>query len=303
MGSWVSYGLGTENRNLPYYMVLAPFLPYAGGQTWSADFLPGCHQGVRVVPGEEPIPNMRSRIAPELQQLELGLLAQMNQKHLHQRDPDPMLAARIRSFETAAGMQREAPDAFDLSKETDATLALYDLERGSTKGFAWQCLVARRLAERGVRFVELIDSGSNTNWDAHDNMDSNRPLAENVDRPIAALLKDLKSRGMFEDTLVVWATEFGRTPLVDRPGHKGREHHAPAFCSWLAGAGVKPGITYGQSDDYGVKVAENEVHVHDFHATILYLLGLNHEKLTYRHAGRDFRLTDVHGNVVKAILA
>ena len=214
-----------------------------------------------------------------------------------------MLAGRIKSFETAFGMQMAAPDAFDLSKETDATHALYGLERGAKSGFAWQCLIARRLAERGVRFIELIDSGAANNWDSHADMADHERLARNVDRPIAGLLKDLKSRGMLEDTLVVWTTEFGRTPFVDKIENKGREHHPGVFSSWLAGAGVKGGITYGQSDEFGIKVAENEVHVHDFHATILHLLGLNHEKLTYRHAGRDFRLTDVHGNVVKNILA
>ncbi len=306
MGSWVSYGLGTFNQNLPSYAVLAPELPYAGGQLWSSNFLPACHQGIRIIPGDEPIPNMRRRTASaELQEMELGLLASFNRKHLKQREPDPVLAGRIRSFETAAGMQREAPEVFDLSKESDATFALYGLERGSTAGFAWQCLVGRRLAERGVRFIELIDSGANgnINWDAHNDMERIVPLAKNVDQPIAALLKDLKSRGMLDDTLVVWTTEFGRSPCVDSPQHKGREHHARCYSSWLAGAGVKPGITYGKSDDYGNEVAEKQVHVHDFHATILHLLGLNHEKLTYRYAGRDFRLTDVHGNVVHDILA
>jgi hypothetical protein len=306
MGSWVSYGLGTFNQNLPSYAVLAPDLPYAGGQIWSSNFLPACHQGIRIIPGEEPIPNMRRRTASaELQQMELGLLASFNNKHLKARDPDPVLAGRIRSFETAAGMQREAPEAFDLSKESDATLALYGLERGLTSGFAWQCLVGRRLAERGVRFIELIDSGSNgnINWDAHNDMERIVPLAKNVDQPIAALLKDLKSRGMLDDTLVVWTTEFGRSPCIGSADGKGREHHARCYSSWLAGAGVKPGITYGTTDDYGNDVVDKMVHVHDFHATILHLLGLNHEKLTYRYAGRDFRLTDVHGNVVHDILS
>ena len=304
IGSWVSYGLGTVNQNLPSFVVLAPFLPYAGGQVWASDFLPACHQGTRVVPDDEPIPNIKPRLAPpELQEMELGLLQAFNRKHRQNRSADPMLAGRIKSFETAFGMQMAAPDAFDLSKETDATHALYGLERGAKSGFARQCLIARRLAERGVRFIELIDSGAANNWDSHADMADHERLARNVDRPIAGLLKDLKSRGMLEDTLVVWTTEFGRTPFVDKIENKGREHHPGVFSSWLAGAGVKGGITYGQSDEFGIKVAENEVHVHDFHATILHLLGLNHEKLTYRHAGRDFRLTDVHGNVVKNILA
>jgi membrane-anchored protein YejM (alkaline phosphatase superfamily) len=198
-------------------------------------------------------------------------------------------------------MQMEMPGVLDLSKETDATLDLYGLERGSTKGFAWQCLIARRLAERGVRFIELIDTGSSNNWDSHSDMKAHAPLAKNVDKPIAGLLRDLKSRGMLEDTLVVWTTEFGRSPTTDGP--TGRSHHAPAFSSWLAGAGVKPGMVYGKTDELGGTVAENQVHVHDFHATILHLLGFDHERLTFRHAGRDFRLTDVAGRVVKDILA
>jgi len=304
IGSWVSYGLGTMNQNLPSFIVVAPYLPYAGGQVWSSDFLPASHQGTRVIPSDEPIPNIKRRLdSLEEQRMELGLVQSLNRRHQQQRrNHDPALAARIKTFETAFGMQMEAPEAFDLSKETDATHDLYGLVRGARFGFAWQCLVARRLAERGVRFIELIDSGASRNWDSHADMADHRNLARNVDRPIAALLKDLKARGMLEDTLVVWTTEFGRTPFVANIENKGREHHPGVFCSWLAGAGVKRGITYGKSDEYGIDVAENEVHVHDFHATILHLLGLDHEKLTFRHAGRDFRLTDVHGNVVKAIL-
>src|SRR5260221_1842070 len=236
--------------------------------------------------------------------MNLGLIRATNRRHQQaRRESDPVLAARIKSFETAFGMQMEAPEAFDLSRESDATHELYGLVRGARFGFAWQCMVARRLAERGVRFIELIDSGANRNWDSHADMADHRNLARNVDQPIAALLKDLKARGMLEDTLVVWTTEFGRTPFVENAANKGREHHPSVFCSWMAGAGVKPGIVYGRSDDYGIEVAANEVHVHDFHATILHLLGLNHEKLTFRHAGRDFRLTDVQGNVVNAILS
>jgi hypothetical protein len=302
MGSWVSYGMGTENRNLPSYVVIAPALPYAGAQVWSSDFLPGVHSGTLVTPGSDPVPNLARR-APtkEVQQMELGLLARFNRKHQQARPGDPRLDARIKSFETAFGMQMEMPDALDLSKETDATLKLYGLERGSTKGFAWQCLVARRLAERGVRFVELIDVGASNNWDAHGDMKTHEPLAKNIDRAIYGLLNDLKSRGMLDDTLVVWTTEFGRSPWPDSP--KGRSHHVYAYSSWLAGGGVKPGIAYGSTDEYGAKVAEDGVHVHDFHATILHCLGFDHTKLTFRYAGRDFRLTDVHGSVVKSLLA
>lgn len=303
IGSWVSYGLGTVNKNLPSFVVIAPQTPYAGGQVWGSDFLPGAHQGTLVVPGAEPVANIQRRVpTSRLQEIELGLLAKMNSAHQSTRTDDPLLAARIKSFETAFGMQAEMPEVFDLSKEDDATLQLYGLERGSTRGFAWQCLVARRMAERGVRFVELIDVGASNNWDAHGDMQTHAPLAKNVDQPIAGLLTDLKQRGLLDDTLVVWTTEFGRTPFNSAAGAKGREHHHWVFSSWLAGAGVKPGITYGESDEYGIRPAANPVHIHDFHATILHLMGLDHERLTYRHTGRDYRLTDVAGNVVREIL-
>jgi hypothetical protein len=303
IGSWVSYGLGTENLNLPSFVVLAPFLPYAGSQVWSSDFLPGCHQGTRVLPGAEPIPDLgRRSLSTSVQQHELSLLERFNRRHrLTRGEVNPALDARIKSFETAFGMQQEMPEVLDLSKETDATLDMYGLERGSTRGFAWQCLVARRLVERGVRFVELIDTGASSNWDSHSDMKMHGPLAKNVDKPIAGLLRDLKSRGLLEDTLVVWTTEFGRTPQTDGPS--GRSHHAKAFSSWLAGAGVRPGMVYGRTDELGSTVVEDPVHVHDFHATILHLLGFDHERLTFRHAGRDFRLTDVHGRVVRKLLA
>ena len=304
MGSWISYGLGTLNRNLPSFIVLAPHTPYAGGQVWGSDFLPGAHQGTRVVPGAEPVANIRRRAESEqLQQLELGLLGRMNQRHQTLRPNDPALAARIQSFETAFGMQKEMPEVFDLSSETQQTFRSYGLEPGSSAGFAWQCLVARRLAERGVRFIELIDTGASGNWDAHGDMLSHAPLAANVDQPIAALLRDLRQRGMLDDTLVVWTTEFGRTPFNAAPNAAGREHHHWVFSSWLAGGGVRGGITYGESDEYGINVASNEVHVHDFHATILHLLGLDHTRLTWRNSGRDFRLTDVHGRIIEDILS
>jgi hypothetical protein len=304
LGSWVSYGLGTENRDLPSFVVLAPMLPYSGTQVWASDFLPGCHQGTRVVAGAEPIPNLARRApSPRVQELELGLLDRFNKLHRQDRPADPALAARIRSFETAFGMQRAMPDVLDLSKESDATLQLYGLKRGSTEGFAWQALVGRRLAERGVRFVELIDTGSHHNWDSHGNMRDHEPLARNVDRPIAALIRDLKSRGMFEETLIVCTTEFGRTPEGEGDGTGGRNHHNRAFSSWIAGGGVKGGIVHGKTDEFGREVIEDPVTTHDFHATILHLLGFDHERLTYRHGGRDFRLTDVKGNVVRAILS
>lgn len=303
-GSWVSYGLGTVNQNLPSFMVLAPAAPYGGAQTWSSDFLPACHQGTHVVPGPDPLPDLRPRVtAAELQKLELNLLSRINREHLEARPGDTMLEGRIRSFETAFGMQREAPEAFDLSQETDSTLAMYGLDRAATTGFAWQCLVARRLAERGVRFLELIDVGSNSNWDSHGNMADHERLAMAIDRPIAGLIQDLKSRGMLDRTLVIWTTEFGRTPFNQTKDHAGREHHNLCFSSWMAGGGVRGGVVYGQSDEYGILPASGHVHTHDLHATILHLLGLDHERLTYRHAGRDYRLTDVAGEVIRPILA
>jgi len=235
--------------------------------------------------------------------MELQLLNQFNREQLAQNAADLALDARVRSFETAFGMQREAPEAFDLSQETDETLRLYGVDRGATTGFGWQCLVARRLAERGVRFLELIDVGSSNNWDSHGNMGDHERLAKAIDRPIAGLLADLKRRGMLERTLVVWTTEFGRTPFHEQAGHAGREHHNLVFSSWLAGGGVKGGFVHGKSDEYGILPAEGAVHTHDLHATILHLLGMDHERLTYRHAGRDYRLTDVAGRVVREILA
>jgi len=303
-GAWVSYGLGTENRNLPSFMVLAPAAPYAGAQTWGSDFLPACHQGTHVIPGAVPLPNLQPNApSKDLQSLELALLGKLNRAHLEQRPADQALDARIRSFETAFGMQKEAPEAFDLSRETDATLELYGLKRGATSGFGWQCLVARRLAERGVRFLELIDVGSSGNWDSHGNMADHERLAKAIDQPIAGLIKDLKGRGMLDRTLVVWTTEFGRTPFHTQAEHPGREHHNLCFSSWMAGGGVKGGYVHGKSDEYGILTAEGAVHTHDLHATMLHLLGIDHERLTYRYAGRDFRLTDVAGNVVRPILA
>ncbi|HUS36033.1 MAG TPA: DUF1501 domain-containing protein [Verrucomicrobiae bacterium] len=302
IGSWVSYGLGTMNKNLPSFMVLAPYMPYAGTQIFNNDFLPAYHQGVRVIPGKEPIANLEPRTdAPDIQQLELGLADAFNRAHLKARKNDNELAARIRTFETAFHMQTEAREVFDLAKESDETLALYGMKRGQNTGFGWQCLVARRLAERGVRFIELVDGSSSDNWDQHGDMADHAKHAKNIDQPIAGLLRDLKRRGMLDDTLVVWTTEFGRTPGID--GEKGRGHHSACFSSWLAGGGAKGGVSYGETDEIGAKVAEDKVHVHDFHATILHLLGLDHERLTYRHGGRDYRLTDVAGEVVKPLLA
>ena len=303
LGAWVSYGLGAPNRNLPNFVVIAPQQTYAGTQVYASDFLPGMHQGTLVVPGSEPIANITPRVPLDRQRLELAILEDLNTAHLGMHEHDPLLATRMHSFETAFGMQMAVPDAFDMSQETAATLSDYGLQPGQTTGFGWQCLAARRLVERGVRFVELIDTGSAGNWDAHGDMLTHEPLARNVDQPIAALLRDLKRRGLLDDTLVVWTSEFGRTPFNNSADAKGREHHPWAFSSWLAGAGVKPGIVHGATDEHGLRAVEQPVHVHDFHATILHLLGFDHERLTYRHAGRDYRLTDVEGRVVRELLS
>jgi len=250
------------------------------------------------VPGPKPIENVAPRgNKGTLQTLEMKRLIARNKARLAERPGDAALEAQIQALETAFRMQYVAPEAFDIGQEAQHTLDLYGIDEDTNTGFGWQCLVGRRLAERGVRFIELIDTGSSGNWDSHGNMADHGRLAPNVDQPIAGLITDLKQRGMLDDTLVVWTTEFGRTPYQVDNNHPGREHHHQAFSSWMAGAGLKGGFTYGESDEHGIAVAEDRCHVHDFHATILHLLGLNHEKLTYKHAGRDYRLTDVHGEV------
>jgi len=302
MGSWISYGLGTVNQNLPSFIVIAPHLPYGGTQVYASDFLPAYHQGTRVIPSDQPIENLLPRTKRrEIQELELGLTDTFNRGHLKLRRDDPQLSARIKSFETAFQMQTAGPEAFDVSGEDTSTLDDYALKRGENTGFGWQCLVARRLAERGVRFIELIDTGSRPNWDAHGEMKEHIPLAKAVDQPIAALIKDLKQRSMLDETLIVWATEFGRTPTKE--GKNGRGHHGDCFSVWLAGAGIKGGLVHGETDELGKSIVRDKVDVHDLHATILHLMGIDHTRLTYRHAGRDFRLTDVHGRVIKNILS
>lgn len=304
IGSWMTYGLGSVNRNLPGFIVIAPAQTYAGTQVYASDFLPGAYQGTLVVPGADPIANVAPRIPTARQRMELDALRSVNEVHIESRSGDPMLSTRLQTFETAFGMQMAVPEVFRFEDESEATLSSYGLQRGQNTGFAWQCLAARRLIERGVRFVELIDTGSSNNWDAHGDMMTHEPLAKNVDQPIAALLTDLKQRGLLDETLVVWTTEFGRTPFNNTADAKGREHHPWAFSSWLAGAGVKAGIVHGASDEVGLRAVHQPVHVRDFHATILQLMGFDHEKLTYRHAGLDYRLTGVEGaKVVKELLA
>jgi hypothetical protein len=304
LGAWVSYGLGTFNPALPSYMVLCEHMPYAGTQVWDNSFLPPIHQGVRIVPGSEPVPDLKPPARPvTLRELEQIMLRDLNERHAVQRANDADLRARMASFDVARGMMREAPEVLDSSRETPTTRETYGITAGDTTSFGYQCLVARRLVERGVRVVELIDSGSNNNWDAHGDMSEHRPKALRVDRAIAGLLKDLKQRGLLDQTLVAICTEFGRTPWTDGPNTKGRNHYAKAFTALLAGTGVKGGYAHGETDEFGINIDRNPVHVHDYHATILHLMGIDHTKLIYRYAGRDFRLTDVDGEVIKQVLS
>ncbi len=306
LGAWVSYALGTHNANLPSYMVLAEHLPYAGAQVWDNSFLPPHYQGVRITPGDEPIPDLRSTARSlRLAELEELMLRDVNERHAAARGGDVNLAARSSSFDVARGMMREAPDAFDVTRESRGLLDAYGVKDGDRKSFAWQCLVTRRLIERGVRVVELIDTGSHDNWDAHGDMQDHRKKAARVDQPCSRCPdpRSTAARGLLESTLIVGCTEFGRTPWALKAGEKGRNHHAAAFSCFLAGAGVRGGMTYGETDEYGATIVKDPVHVHDYHATILHLLGLDHTQLTYRYAGRDFRLTDVAGNVLRPILA
>jgi hypothetical protein len=301
IGAWVSYGLGTQNPNLPSHVVFAEKLPYAGTQAWDSNFLPAYHQGMRVTPGTDPIRDLSPDPATaSLQSRELELLQKMNRRHFHARADDDTLAARMYSFSAASGLQQKAPEVFDLSKESDETLKLYGIDRNDQNSFGWQCLCARRMSERGVRFVEVVDKG---NWDAHSKMASYDGLAKRVDQPIAALLQDLKRTGQLEETLVIWCTEFGRTPSAKTTARDGRDHYKDAFTCWLAGGGVKSGHVHGATDEVGAKIVENPVHIHDFHATIMHLLGFDHEKLTYHFSGRDYRLTGLAGNVVQDVIA
>lgn len=307
LGAWLSYGLGTFNPNLPSHVVISEHRPYNGPQIWDSNFLPGVHGGVRITPGKNPIPHLKPQQPRELQDLELGFQKLLNQKHLARSDHDSQLADRMASFDTARGLRDLAPEVLDLSQESKATRALYGSKPGDQTSYAAQCIMARRLVENGVRFVEIIDAvgACRDNWDAaHRDIGSHAKYARRVDQPIAGLIQDLKGRGMLDDVLLVFCTEFGRSPWAqDGKGTKSRTHHPAAFSCWLAGGGAKGGVIHGATDDIGNRVAEDACHVHDFHATILHLMGLDHERLTYRHAGRDFRLTDVHGHVVKQIMA
>ena len=304
MGSWVTYGLGTENRNMPGFITISPTTSHGGANNYGSAFLPAPYAGTRVgavgiAAKDARIPFITAAAPRDIQRTTLDYVQEMNRAHLDRSGPDAALEGRIESFELAFRMQTEAPDLQDLSRESPATKNLYGLGSPITDDFGRQCLMARRLSEAGVRFVQISHSYK---WDQHQRLRRDHEQnAREVDKPISGLLTDLKARGLLEDTLVLWGGEFGRTPTAQ--GSDGRDHNPEAFTMWMAGGGVKPGLRYGSTDDYGYYSVVDKVHFHDLHATILHLLGLEHTKLTYRYAGRDFRLTDVHGNVVKGILA
>jgi len=302
MGAWVCYGLGNESRDLPGFVVFSSGSkgPSGGNSNWGSGFLPTVYQGVQFRGGGDPVLYLSNPkgVDRELQSDTLEAITQLNRQRL-ETVGDPEIATRINSFEMAFRMQSSAPELMDLSDEPQHVLDMYGAEPGKPS-FANNCLLARRLVERGVRFVELFHEA----WDQHGNLVADlKKNCANTDQACAALIKDLKARGMLDDTLVIWGGEFGRTPMVQGGGNDGRDHHPNAFTMWLAGGGVKPGITIGATDDFGFEVVEDRVHVHDLHATILHLLGFDHTRLIHRFQGRDFRLTDVHGNVVEKLLA
>jgi len=300
MGSWLSYGLGTENADLPTYVVLCPGRPVRFAELWSSGFLPGEHQGTYINHSDpDParmLPNLKGVAPIDVQRKRLDLIQNLNRDHEAERGADRALEARIRSLETAYRMQAKAAEAFDIAKEPAKVRAEY----GKGK-FADGCLLARRLAERGVRFTQVY-YGDGQPWDSHSkHNETSKRLAADIDKPITALLTDLKRLGLLEDTLVIWGGEFGRTSTSE--AGNGRDHNHWGFTMFLAGGGARGGTAYGATDDFGFRAVENKVHIHDLHATVLHLLGIDHEKLTYRHSGRDFRLTDVYGNVVSGVLA
>jgi len=311
-GSWVTYGLGSESRDLPAFVVMSdPLdrgLPKGNASNWSAGFLPGVYQGTWLKPKGDPIDNL---LPPKdqpasAQRGQLDLLAQLNQAHLETHSQDADLAARIESYELAYRMQSAAPDALDLSRESEATKKLYGLDQKHCTHFAAQCLTARRLVERGVRFVQIYSGGmeNQRSWDGHSDIKGNHSqFALETDQPVAGLLTDLSLRGLLDDTLVIWCGEFGRLPVAQKGKTPGRDHNPHCFTAWMAGGGTKGGVSYGESDELGHKAAVDKVSVHDLHATILHLLGMNHEKLTFTYSGRRYRLTDVFGNVIRPIIA
>lgn len=309
IGSWVTYGLGSENSSLPGFVTICPTLAHGGVTNWGSAFLPAAYQGTPL--GNASVSSKNARVAfinndkvsSQLQQLQLNALQKSNREFMDTTGPDQALEGRIASFELAFRMQNEMPKAEDLSQESEATRALYGLNDPITENFGRQCLMARRFLERGVRYVQVSHSDAFVQWDQHGDLKKGHTKnALEVDRPIAALLYDLKQRGLLEDTLVWWGGEFGRTPTAQGSGD-GRDHNPEGFTMWLAGGGVKGGYSHGATDDYGFFAEKGKVHIHDMHATILHLMGLDHEMLTFKHAGRDFRLTDVHGRVIDEIIA
>lgn len=309
MGSWVLYGLGSENANLPGFVSIAPSAGNGGPRNYGNAFLPPVYQGTALgraggPAAEATIRNLTGSLSPAAQRTHFDLLRQLHAEQLKRTPGDAELEAVASSYELAWRMQMNAPDVLDLSRESAETRKLYGIGDKPTDTFGRQCLMARRLSERGVRFVQVTygDSSANPAWDQHSNMPRHGDHARAVDKPIAALLTDLKRRGLLRDTLVWWGSEFGRTPYAEKNG-TGRDHNPGGFTVWLAGGGVKPGFAFGATDDFGHQAVQDKVHMHDLHATILHLLGLDHERLTFRYAGRYFRLTDVHGRVVKELRA
>ena len=307
MGAWVGYGLGTENENLPSYVTICPTLAHGGLNNWGSAFLPAHFGGTPI--GNASLKAKDAKVhhirnpkwTPGQQRAQLDFLKQLNEDHLS-ATPDPVLKSRINSYELAFRMQTSMPEIQDTRGETEATRKLYGLDNPITEDFGRQCLIARRFAERGVRFVQVSHSDSKVQWDQHGNLKKGHTeKAYEVDKPIAGLLHDLKSRGLLEDTLVLWSGEFGRTPTVQGSGMDGRDHNPWGFTMWMAGGGVKGGFAHGATDDYGFYAERDKMHIHDVHATLLHLLGIDHEKLTYRNSGRDFRLTDVFGHVAHEI--
>jgi hypothetical protein len=309
MGSWVLYGLGSENQNLPGFVSIAPSAGNGGARNYGSAFLPAVYQGTPVgraggPASEAAIRNLAGAMSPMDQQARFDLLRDLHTEQLKRRPGDAELEAVANSFEMAWRMQHNAPDSLDLSKESDETLKLYGVNEKVTDTFGRQCLMARRLCEAGVRFVQVTygDNSANPAWDQHSNLPKHGDHAKAVDRPIAGMLTDLKRRGLLEDSLVWWGGEFGRTPYAEKNG-TGRDHNPGGFTVWLAGGGLKSGFAHGATDEFGHLAVEDKVHMHDLHATILHQLGLDHEKLTFQYTGRPFRLTDVSGRVVKEILA
>ena len=309
VGSWVTYGLGTENQNLPAFVTLQPSSSKGGPRNYSNAFLPAIYQGTAIGKAGQPTSKAKLRnvennsLSLEEQERRFNLLQDLNSVHLADRPKDDQLDAVVESFELAWRMQMNAPKSFELAGESEATKRLYGIGEKHTDDFGKQCLMARRMAESGVRFIQVnyADESTNPRWDQHSNMPKHMDHAKATDKPVAGLLTDLKNRGLLDETLVWWGGEFGRTPFSQ--SGDGRDHNPRGFTTWLAGAGIRPGISYGETDELGDTAVQNKVHMHDLHATILHILGLDHEKLTYRYAGRDFRLTDVHGSVVRDILS